>query len=71
MFEQLRQNPVLDEAFGIWSAGGWAMIALAIIAFLLFWIGFNVWIRIKSSGFHSVPDLREKSRPVHRVAEVP
>lgn len=58
MFEGLSQHPVLIEALDIWSAGGWAMIALAINAFLLFWIGFNVWLRIKSSGFQRVPEKK-------------
>jgi biopolymer transport protein ExbB len=58
MFEALRNNPLLTKAVEIWTAGGWAMIVLAITAFLLFWIAFDVWLRIKSSGFHKVSEKK-------------
>jgi biopolymer transport protein ExbB len=35
------------EAVQIWLSGGWAMIALAINALLLFGIGANLWVRLK------------------------
>ena len=34
------------------------MLALAANAFLLFWIAFNVWLRITSSGFRNVPEKK-------------
>ena len=56
--ETLRQNEILAEALDIWSAGGWAMIALALNAFILFFLGFNVWMRLKGSGYQRVPEKR-------------
>ncbi|MCB9881407.1 MAG: MotA/TolQ/ExbB proton channel family protein [Planctomycetes bacterium] len=44
------------EAVAIWSSGGWAMIAIAVIAMGMFGIGLHVHLRLRSKGFHSVPE---------------
>ncbi|MEM7310361.1 MAG: MotA/TolQ/ExbB proton channel family protein [Planctomycetota bacterium] len=44
------------EATGIWSEGGWAMIAIAVISVVLFGIGVSVHLRLRSTGFQSVPE---------------
>jgi len=46
----------LSAALDIWVSGGWAMIAIAAVALLLFGLGVNVWIRLWSTGFQSVPE---------------
>jgi biopolymer transport protein ExbB len=45
------------EATGIWISGGWAMLAIAVIALLMFTLGFNVFFRLRRKGFQSVPEI--------------
>jgi len=52
-FEEL-----VEQASGIWRSGGWAMIALAANALVLFWIGFDTWLRLRLRGHGS---LRERT----------
>jgi biopolymer transport protein ExbB len=47
---------LVQESIAIWLSGGWAMIALAADAVLMFAIGINLWIKYKTSGVRSVPD---------------
>jgi len=49
------------EAQKIWGEGGWAMIAIAIIALVMFSVGFNVYFRLRSKGFQSVPERTWRS----------
>jgi biopolymer transport protein ExbB len=51
---------VFQEAFGIWKAGGWAMIALAINALILFAIGANLWFNLKTRATRKVPEATWK-----------
>lgn len=44
------------EAIGIWSAGGWAMIAIAAIALVMFGLGMHIHLRLREKGFHAVPE---------------
>ncbi|MEQ8763033.1 MAG: MotA/TolQ/ExbB proton channel family protein [Planctomycetota bacterium] len=44
------------EATSIWLSGGWAMIALAVIATLMFGIGLNVLLRLKQKGHHAISE---------------
>lgn len=53
--EYLRE--VWEQATGIWLSGGWAMIAIAATAFVMFAIGINMWLRLSAKGFTTV---REK-----------
>ena len=47
-----------DQAIGIWFSGGWAMVAIASTAFVMFALGISMWLRLSSKGFTSV---REKT----------
>ena len=44
------------EAVQIWSDGGWAMIAIAIIAMVMFTVGFSVYFKLRAKGFQSLPE---------------
>jgi biopolymer transport protein ExbB len=48
----------IQQAVQIWIAGGWAMVALAINALLLFGIGFNLWMHARSRGMRRVSEDR-------------
>jgi biopolymer transport protein ExbB len=56
MIERITDHALFDNAVEIWTSGGWAMIALAINAVVLFGVGANVWLRLRSRGFRSVPE---------------
>lgn len=45
-----------EQALGIWLSGGWAMIAIAVIAALLFAMGVHVFLRLREKAFRSVPE---------------
>jgi len=45
-----------EQAFGIWLSGGWAMIAIAATAMVMFSLGINVWLRLTEKGFTSVDE---------------
>lgn len=44
------------QAVGIWLSGGWAMIALAANALVLFALGMHVLVKLRAKGYHSVPE---------------
>ena len=44
------------EANGIWRDGGWAMLAIAVIAFVMFSVGFHVFTKLRRKGFLSTPE---------------
>jgi len=48
MLAHVTPQRLFEQALAIWSSGGWAMIALAINAVLLFGVGFNVWLGLRS-----------------------
>lgn len=56
--EGLLQSDLVTRVLGIWRSGGWAMIALALNALLLFWLGTNLWLRLSGRGYRSVPESR-------------
>jgi biopolymer transport protein ExbB len=56
--QRLVEIPLVEQALTIWGSGGWAMIALAANAFVLFAVGAKVWLRLRTKGFKSV---REKT----------
>lgn len=43
----LLESRLVQQAIEIWTSGGWAMIALAVNALILFSIGFNLWLDLK------------------------
>jgi biopolymer transport protein ExbB len=49
---------IWEEALVIWRSGGWAMIAIAIIALVMFGLGVHVYLKLTGKGFASV---REKT----------
>jgi biopolymer transport protein ExbB len=44
----MQARQLWEQAVEIWLAGGWAMIALAVNALLLFLVGANVWVGLKA-----------------------
>ena len=56
--EALKQNLITlwDQAFEIWLAGGWAMIAIAVVALTMFAIGVNMYLKLNAKGFSRVPE---------------
>lgn len=48
--------PLWERAVGIWMDGGWAMIALAVVAFAIFGIGTDLLLTLRSKGFHGLRD---------------
>ncbi len=50
--EQL--NTMWAQAMGIWLAGGWAMVGIAIIALVMFALGIHVHLGLRVKGFQSV-----------------
>jgi biopolymer transport protein ExbB len=49
-----------EQAFEIWASGGWAMIALAIDAFIIFYMGFSIFLRIRAKGYLYVSEKKMK-----------
>lgn len=57
VLEQL--ETMLNQAISIWffwRSGGWAMIAIAAVALLMFALGVHLWLRLRAKGFLSVPE---------------
>ena len=44
------------EALEVWSGGGWAMYAIAVIAMVMFLTGMTVLIKLRRTGFQRVPE---------------
>ena len=45
-----------QDAIRVWYDGGWAMIAIAINALLMFGLGVDMWLRFQAKGFRAVPE---------------
>ncbi len=45
-----------QQALGIWVSGGWCMPPIAITALVMFALGMNTYIRLRETGFRSVPE---------------
>lgn len=57
MTEQLtRLRELVEHALTIWIAGGWAMIAIAVIALVLFALGTHVYLKLQRTGFSSIAE---------------
>ena len=54
-------SAIWKEAIEIWLAGGWAMILLAINAFLLFWLGLAVKFKLSAKEYRSLPEKTYKA----------
>jgi biopolymer transport protein ExbB len=48
----------LQEAVEIWISGGWAMIAIAVVALLIFGTATHIHLRLRELGFDRVPPRR-------------
>lgn len=51
-------NNLWTEARTIWMSGGWAMLAIAVNAFIMFAIGTHVLLKLRAKGFQSVPEKK-------------
>ncbi|QDU66090.1 MotA/TolQ/ExbB proton channel family protein [Engelhardtia mirabilis] len=47
---------IWQQAIDIWTQGGLAMIAIAVIALVMFAMGVHVHLRLEETGFQSVPE---------------
>ena len=77
MIEQL--VPMWKQALEIWVSGGWAMIAIAITAIVLFGLGMHVSLKLSAKGFSSVSEKSwrrwidcpdERRGPIGRLLDV-
>ncbi len=53
-----RARDLGEHALPIWTAGGWAMVAIAFIAFVMFALGLHVFLNLRATGFQSVPERK-------------
>jgi biopolymer transport protein ExbB len=53
-------STIWQQAFAIWSSGGWAMIALALDAFIIFYMGSSIFWRIRAKGYLYVTESKMK-----------
>lgn len=68
-----RIEVLLTEAVSIWSAGGWAMYAIAAVALVMFGMGMHVHLRLRAKGFHSLPESTWRhwiQRPEERTGPI-
>lgn len=56
---------LLSNAIEIWIAGGWAMIAIAIVAVVMFGLGVHIWLRLLRTRYLAVPERRWRRWIVH------
>jgi biopolymer transport protein ExbB len=66
-------NTLWDEASAIWISGGWAMIAIATIALVMFAMGTHIHFKLKNTGFQSVSEKtwrRWIDRPAERKGPI-
>lgn len=45
-----------QQALEIWQAGGWAMIAIAMVALVMFALGADIYLKFREKGFLSVSE---------------
>ena len=57
--------PKWEAAREIWSSGGWAMIAIAVIAFVMFGLGIRVHLTLVRKGFSRVKEKTWRRWIVH------
>jgi biopolymer transport protein ExbB len=51
---------IWEQAFAIWASGGWAMIALAFDALIIFYMGSSIFLRIREKGYLYVSEKKMK-----------
>jgi biopolymer transport protein ExbB len=47
---------LFEQALEIWQAGGQAMVAIAVVAFVMFWLGADLWARLVARRHSAVPE---------------
>jgi len=47
-----------EQTLAVWTSGGWAMVAIAFIAMVMFVLGVNVFFRLRNTGFQSVKEKK-------------
>ncbi len=57
--EQLQ--PFWDQARELWIAGGWAMIAIAVVAVIMFMVGMNIYLKLLGKGFELISEKKWRS----------
>ncbi len=55
---KLNFSDIWEQALSIWVTGGWAMVAIAFIALVMFTIGMNMYFKLASKG---VGKIKEKT----------
>lgn len=57
-FDALQSQTIefLRGAVVFWQGGGGAMVAIAVLALFMFGIGVAAWIRLRETGYQSVPE---------------
>jgi len=53
---EARIDALRAQAAAIWVSGGWAMIAIAAVALLMFGLGMHVYAKLGGKGFLAVPE---------------
>ena len=58
LFEKIQSyvSGIWTSAQQIWDDGGWAMIAIAIIGLVMFLVGLQVAVRLRRTGYKTVPE---------------
>lgn len=51
---------IWQQALEIWASGGWGMIALAVDAFIIFYLGHSIFFRIRGKGYLYVTEKKMK-----------
>ena len=54
LLQQIGFGEIADQALTLWVSGGWAMIALAVNSFLLFFIGTGLWLKFKARSWRRI-----------------
>lgn len=58
----IKMIPQLDRIFtqaqDLWVDGGWAMLAIAVVSVVMFFVGFSIYIRLTSKGFEFVSEKK-------------
>ena len=49
-----------NQALEIWATGGWGMVALAVDAVLIFYLGFSIFFELEEKGIYKYRRKREK-----------
>ncbi len=68
-----RIDALWTEAQDIWLSGGWAMVAIAVIALAMFGMGTHIYFRLRATGFRAVDETtwrRWISHPREREGRV-